>query len=125
MGTQQGVGLNPQPLQDGGDVVRGAGPAGVGDQVVRSPIAQTGRREDHEGHPTGCDGGDGPREHGARVAIEQDEAPPCDPRPGKNPSGDHQCTSIGADTRLYTDGVGVASSAVGGPHAGYHRTRAC
>ncbi len=38
-GTQQRIRCNLQPLQDGGDVVGGAGPAGVGDQVFGSPVA--------------------------------------------------------------------------------------
>jgi len=72
------MGLNLQPLQDGADIIGGEGPARVGDQVLGSPIAQAGRIEDHQGDPTGFDGSDGPREYGARVAIEQDEVPPFD-----------------------------------------------
>ena len=83
LGAQQGVGRNLQPLQDGGDIVGGERPARVGDQVLRHPVAETGGIEDHEGDPTGFNGGDGPGEHGARVAIQEEDAPPLDAAQGK------------------------------------------
>src|SRR5262249_41022419 len=45
--------------------------------------AEAGGIEDHEGDPAGFNGGDGPGEHGARVAIQEDHAPPFDAVEGK------------------------------------------
>jgi hypothetical protein len=54
------------------------GPTTVRDQGRGGAIAQTRRVADHERHPTGFHGGHGAREHGARVAVQHDQAPPLD-----------------------------------------------
>lgn len=41
-------------------------------------VAQTRGIEDHEGDPARFNGSNGPREHRARVAIQEDDAPPFD-----------------------------------------------
>jgi hypothetical protein len=46
--------------------------------MVRSAVAAAGGREDPQGAPTSGNRGTGASEHGARVAIQEDHAPPCD-----------------------------------------------
>ena len=57
-------------------LVGGEGPTAVRDERFRGAIAQTGRIEDHQGHPTGFRGCHRAREYSPRVAFEHNEAPP-------------------------------------------------
>jgi hypothetical protein len=83
VGAHQGIGRNRQPLQHGFDLVGREGAAGVGNQVLRGTIAQTGSIQHHERYPTGLSRGDGPGQHRAGVVLQDNDAPPPDPVQGK------------------------------------------
>ena len=65
------------------EFIGGKGPTTVRDQALGDAIAQTGRIEHHQGHPTGFRWRHRARQDGPRVAFEQDKAPPSNALQGK------------------------------------------
>jgi hypothetical protein len=72
--------------QTGTDAFKGVGdegPPAVGNQVDGDPVALTRGIEHRQGDPARLGGGHGACQHGARIAVEDDQAPPTVPLQGK------------------------------------------
>ena len=78
-----GLVVNLQACTDRFKVLGDVGSAAIRDQVLRSPIAQTGALQDRQRDPTRLGWGHGTGQHGAGIAIKHDEAPPLHPVQGK------------------------------------------
>ena len=83
LGTHNGVVVNAQPGTDAFKGVGDEGPTAVGNQVDGDAIALTRRIEHRQGDPARLGGGHGARQHGARIAVEDDQAPPAVALDGK------------------------------------------
>ena len=82
-GTHNGLMVNAQPATDALKGVRDERPAAVGNQMDGDAIALTRGIEHRQGHPACLGGGHGARQHGARIAVKDDQAPPAVPLQGK------------------------------------------
>jgi hypothetical protein len=83
LGTDDGLMLDLQPGADRFEVVRGISPPAVRHHRLRGSVPETGRIQHHQGHPRGFGGGHHPRQHGPRVALEDDQTPPVHPVNGE------------------------------------------
>jgi len=75
--------INGQAATDALKGLRDEGPAAVRNQVDGEAVALTRRIEHGQGHPTRLGGGHGAGQHGAGIAVEDDQAPPAMPLQGK------------------------------------------
>jgi hypothetical protein len=68
--------VNAQTRTDARKGLGNEGAAAVGNHVLGHPIAQTGGIEHRQRYPTGLRGGHRTCQHRARIAVEDDAAPP-------------------------------------------------
>jgi len=83
LGTHNGLVVNVQPGTDALKGVGDEGPTAVGNQVDGDPVALTRGIEHRQGDPACLGRGDSARQHGARIAVEDDQAPPAVALQGK------------------------------------------
>jgi hypothetical protein len=75
--------VNAKPSTDAFKGLRNEGAPAVGNQMDGDPVTLTRGIQHRQGHPTRLGGGYGARQHGTRIAVEDDQAPPAVALQGK------------------------------------------
>src|SRR5215471_7687741 len=83
LGTHDGMVVNAQPGADAFESVGHKGPPTVGNEVDGAAIALTGGIQHRQRDPARLGGSHGTRQHGAGIAVEDDQAPPAVSLQGK------------------------------------------